>query len=139
MPKTSKMGYEYPPENQPNWYSIFKAMINRIDADVFLGIENPCLVLTGGGTITLNSGADTLEWTEDFHLLSTLSGGDMTISANVLTGFEDGKIAYVEVARPVEGSKILTIGVGDSIGDNYNKVFLALRRGTNVVFRNLVG
>lgn len=138
MPKTSKLNFEYPAEGQPNWSVIFEALMNDIDVHVFIGIENPNLVLTGGGTITLDDGLHTLTWTEDFHLISMLTGGDITIEPDTLMGFEDGKIAYVEVARPVEGARILTMGVGDSLGDNYNKVFLALRRGSNVVFRNFI-
>jgi len=136
MPTTSKMGFIYPLEGQVNWYVVFQALINGIDSDVYASLEDPHLLLNGGGMITLDEVADELSWSDDLEILSTLTGGSITITAGTLTGFADGKVAYVEVSRPVSGSRILTLGVADTLTGNRNRVFIALRRGTTVLMRN---
>lgn len=136
MPTTSKLNLEYPTEGQPEWYPIFRALINSIDAHVWIAIENTNLILTGGGTVGFDSGTGTLSWSADLEIISTLSGGKIVIPAGSLPGIADGEVIYVEVARPVNGIKELTLSSGLGIGDNLNKVFVGLRRGNNIVLRN---
>jgi hypothetical protein len=136
MPETSKLNLPYPTEGQPQWSSIFSAMMNTVDAYIWCAIENTNLILTGGGAISFVSGTGTLSWDEDFVLISTLSGGEITIPAGSLPGIADGEIFYVTVARPVSGLRELTMSKGTSLGGNYNNVFLGLRRGTDVILRN---
>jgi len=135
---TAKLGWIYPSEGQETWYQIFQTLIGQQDADVYSALEDPNLWLRGGGIISLDAGADELTWTEDMEILAMLTGGIITITADTLTGFEDGKIAYVEVARPVVGSRELTLQVADTIGDNRNNLFIAVRRGDTVYMRNQV-
>ena len=136
MPQTSRMGYIYEPQGEPTWFQTFVAFMNQLDADEYASFEDPLLMLTGGGMITLDTGTDELTWTEDFTLMSMLTGGLITIEPGTLAGFEAGKIAYIDVSRPMTGSQIKTMAVTDSIRDNRNYVFIAIRRGNSVYFRN---
>jgi hypothetical protein len=136
MPRTSKLGWIYPTEGQKAWYDIYGALITQQDADTYAAYEDPNLILRGGGNIILNESTDELSWDEDLEILSMLTGGVVTISAGVLSDFEDGKIAYVEVSRPVTGNRTLTLSVGDTIGSNRNNVFVAFRRGGMVYMRS---
>lgn len=136
MPKTSKLGWVYPTEGQTSWYAVFQALLNSQDADVYVSLEDPNLFLNGGGMITLDESGNILSWSEDLELLSTLTGGSVVIPAGTLSGFSDGKIAYVEVSRPVSGAMELSLGVADTLTGNRNRVFIALRRGSKVFVRN---
>lgn len=137
-PTTSRMGFIYPARGQSPFFDVFQALMNQIDAAVWAGVEDPNLVIRGGGNIVLDVAADELSWTEDIEILSLMTGGKITIEAvgSPLTGFEDGKIAYVEVARPVSGASIKTLQIADTIGDDRNAVFVALRSGTDLLLRN---
>lgn len=136
MPTTSKLGWIYPTEGQPDWYPIFVALVNSMSSDVWVAIENTNLVLVGGGTVAFDSGTGTLSWTADFEIQSMMSGGSVVIPAGSLAGINDGEVVYVEVARPVTGTTELTMSKGGSLGDNLNKVFIGLRRGNDIVLRN---
>ena len=134
MPITNKMRWKYPAENQPSWFHIFESLMNQIDDDVYSSKENFYLILEGGGVISLDPGSDTLSWSEDLYVLSTLTGGIITIPAESLPGFEDGKVAYVSVSRPINGAREATVQVGDQITES-NQFFIALRRGSQVIMR----
>lgn len=136
MPQTSIWGWKYPTEGQKNWYSIFQTRMNQQDFDVWAAYENPNLVLRGGGTISLDTGSDELTWDEDFEILSMLSGGIITIEAATLTGFTDGKIACIEISRPVSGGVVATLEVANVLTTETSKLFVAVRRGNAVYFRN---
>jgi len=138
MPTTDLMGIEYPSENQDPYWDRFKAMMNQVAHKMYKNLEDPNLVLRGGGEVTLDG--DTLTWTENFEIMSMLTGGIITIEADTLT-LEDGKIVYVEVSRPVQGVSTKTFQTIDTLtsGDE-DKVFVLVRRGSNLYFRNnLVG
>lgn len=139
MPTTSKLDLLYPTEGQPQWYSIFSSLMNTMDSNLWVAIENTNLFLSGGGTVTFTSGTGTLEWDEDFVLISTLSGGEITIPAGSLASIADGEVVYVEVARPVSGTRELTLSKAASLGNsNLNRVFIGLRSGTDFVLRNTI-
>lgn len=138
MPQTPRMGYLYGAEEQDPWYDIHVAFMNQLDNDQYASFEDPSLILRGGGNISLDAVANELTWTAKFELMSMLTGGIMTIQPATLTGFEDGKVAYVEISRPLIGVKTGTLAVADNIGGNRNYVFIALRRGSVVYFRNHV-
>jgi hypothetical protein len=122
----------------PDFFDIFEAFMNQLDAKLYANREDLHLILTGGGTVTLDDGADTLEWTQDFELVNVLTGGVVTIAADTLTGFEDGKIAYCSVSRPVTGAKTGTLVVADYLGSGLDKAFIALRRGTVAHMRSSI-
>lgn len=136
MAKTSLLKIIYPEEDQNPFWVIFEAMINQIDGFIYPSLENPHLILTGGGTVTLNTGTDTLAWTEDFQLLNTMTGGKITIAAGSLIGFTDGKTAYVTASRPVAGSVTGTLAITDVLGIDTSKIFIALRQGSSVLLRS---
>lgn len=136
MPETPRMGYIYEPQGEPTWYQTFVAFMNQIDTDEYASFEDPLLMLTGGGMITLDTGTDELTWTEDFELLSMLTGAKITIEAGTLTGFEAGKVAYIEVSRPLTSNTVKTLAVTDTIRGNRNFVFIAMRKDDSVFFRN---
>ena len=136
MPRTSRLGWVFPSEEQKSWYRIYQALINQQDVDVYAGYENPHLILRGGGTVNLDTGTDTLSWSDDFEVLSLLTGGVIIIEAGSLVGFEAGKIAYVSVSRPVSGAVVSTLSLADNLGVDNEKLFVAMRRGGAVFFRN---
>ena len=136
MTRTPRMGYIYEPQGEPTWYQTFVAFMNQLDADEYASFEDPLLMLSGGGMITLDTGTDELTWTEDFELVSMLTGGVITIEAGTLAGMEAGKIAYVEVARPITSNQVKTLAITDTIRENRNYVFIALRKSDSVYFRN---
>lgn len=137
-PTTTKMGFIYPAFDQVPFYDTWTAFVNQLDAAVWAGREDPNLILRGGGNIVLDPSADELSWTQDIEIVSTLSGGKVVIEAagSPLTGFEDGKMAYVTVARPIRGTSVATLSVTDTLGDDLNTVFVAFRDGDSVVMRN---
>ncbi len=138
MPTTPKTGLIYPTEEQKPFWNIWEAFMSQLDAALYVSLEEPNLVLRGGGIVSINTSTDAMTWTEDLELMNLLTGGLVTISANSLSGMEAGKIAYVEVSRPVSGSTSGTLLCSDSIGDDLNKVFVAIRRGDDLYMRNHV-
>jgi len=141
MPRTDRLGWIYPTEDQPNWWEIFAALINQQDADVWASLENGGLVLAGGGEIALDTSTNTLSWTEDLYVLSTLTGGRVTIAAGSVT-LNDGNVAYVSVTRPLSSSYTATLSVTSSPLDPTimgNAVFVALRYDGQLVMRPFQG
>lgn len=136
MPTTGRMGFIYSGENEEHWWDIWVAMMDQFDVSIYSAIENPNLFLTGGGEITLNTSTHVLTWTEDFELLNVLTGGVATIAAGSLSGFVDGKIAYIEVSRPLSGAVTKIFQLTDSLSADASKVFIAMRRGSSVYCRN---
>ena len=138
MPTSSKLGWIYPADMQRDWMDIWEALINQQETDVYSALEDPNLYLRGGGEISLDTGTNILSWDESMEILSCLTGGVVTIAAGSLASFLDGKIAYVQVTRPMTGNSILTLQVADYIGNDRNKIFVAMRRGSVVYMRNNV-
>jgi hypothetical protein len=138
MPLTRKLGWIYPAETQRDWMDIWDTLMNQQDTDVYSAIEDPNLYLRGGGEIYLDTALDILYWDAPMEILSCLTGGVVAISAGSLVGFTDGKIAYVQVSRPITGNVVLTLQVADYIGSDRNKIFVAMRRGDVVYMRNNV-
>jgi len=136
MPTTTRLGLTYPTEWQKDWWDQWVAMLNQFDLSVYSTFENPNLFLTGGGEITLDAGADELTWSEDLLILNMMSGGVATIAADTLAGFTDGKIAYIDVNRPMNGSVVKTLQLTNAMGNDSGKVFIAMRRGSVVYCRN---
>jgi hypothetical protein len=141
MPYSDKLGLIYPGEYQDPFWDIWQAFIGQLDSILYSAGEDPNLYLRGGGEVTLDTGTDELTWTEDFELLNMLTGGKVTIEASTLSGFEDGKIAYITVSRPVTGAKVATLAVADTIGTPSDKtgtarVFIVLRTGSALYLRN---
>lgn len=136
MPRTNLLSVIFPAEDQNNFFEVFKAGMNQFDNFVYSSLENPNIILNGGGVISLDTGTDTLSWTEDIELLNMMTGGKVTIEAGSLAGFTAGKIAYVEVARPINGSIISTLAVADTVGIDTSKIPVALRRGNAVFMKN---
>ena len=136
MPKTSRLLWEYPAESQTDWYNIFVSFVNAQDENVYASIENPDLILRGGGVVSLNTSTDVLTWTDDFEVLSMLTGGVITIPAGSLSNFVDGKVAYITVSRPVTGTRDGSLSLADTLGTDSSKLFFAMRRGSSVYFRN---
>jgi len=137
--KTSRWQWVYPTEGQtssPVAYDIIETLFNQQDADVYASYENMNLILRGGGTVSLDSETDVLSWTEDFEILSLMTGGRITIEAGNLSGFLSGKIAYINVARPVAGIATATMQIADNIATDTSRLFICMRRGNAVYFRN---
>jgi len=136
MPNTSRFAWEYPTEGQKDWFNIFESLMNQMDVAVYASAENSDLILRGGGNISLNTSTNALSWDEDFEILSVLTGGVITIAAGSLPSFLDGKIAYLNIARPVSGSRTGTLLLTDVLGVDSGKLFFAMRRGNTMYFRN---
>lgn len=136
MPKTSRMLWEYPTESQKSWFNIFVALMNSMDGNVYASLENLNLILRGGGDVSLNTSTNVMTWTEDFEILSMMTGGVITIPAGSLSNFLAGKIAYVSVSRPVGGSAEATLSLADTLGTDDSKLFFGMRRGDVLYLRN---
>lgn len=136
--KTSLMQFVYPTMLDPLWYGTFETLMGQLDVSILAALENPSLVLTGGGTISLDG--DILTWTDDLVVLALQTGGKVTVPAGSLSGFSAGSIAYVEVSRPVAGSTIGSIAKAYSLsGAIYaNYVPLIVRVDDALVMRNQV-
>lgn len=116
--------------------SIFETMINQQDGDVWAALEEQSIYVSGGGTISLNTGTNVLSWSEDLILLSMLSGGKVTIPAGSLSGVTDGKVVYAAVSRPIIGSVSSALAVGDVISSLSSKSVIGTRSGTNFYMKN---
>lgn len=123
-------------EGQTFWMEIYEALINQQDADVWASIENPNLIMRGGGEISLNTATDVLSWSGDIEIVSLLTGGKITIVASSLSGFVDGKIACINLSRPVSGESTATMQIADVLSTDRNKLFVALRNGSSLLVRN---
>jgi len=137
MPSTSRMLWEYPTEEQKDWWAIFVALINQQDSDVWASIENAYLVLSGGGSVSLDASANTLTWTENLYVKSTLSGGRVRILASSVT-LNDGETAYIDITRPLSSNydAVLQTTSTPMTGTNQrNSVLVAIREGSQLIMR----
>jgi len=139
MPTTDLLGILFPTEDQVPFWDIYKAAMGQFDSLIYASLENQNLILTGGGTVTLNTTTNELTWTENFHLLNLTTGGKVVVEAATLAGFEDGKTAYVTVSRPIAGSVLATLSIADTLAaKDTSKVWMALRVGSAVNMRSNV-
>lgn len=137
MPSTSRLGWIYPVQDQKDWWTIWETMINQQDADVWASFENSFIVLSGEGSIYLDTVTDTLVWTEDLYLYNALSGGSVRILASSIT-LEEGSTAYVSITRPLASNYDATMAVSTTPltgQDERNNVFVAMRIGDKLVTR----
>lgn len=139
MPTTPKMGFQFPTFRQKPFWDTWEAFMASIDSAIWASIENSGLLLEGGGAITLDTGSNALTWTAAFHIYDLVTGGKVTIDPGTLSGVTDGKIAYVSVSRPIIGNQLLTMAAADTLSNDVNKVFIGIRRGTDMILRPQTG
>lgn len=141
MPKTSRLGWEYPTEDQKDWWDVWVALMNQMDADTWASFENSFLLLRGGGDISLDTATDTVTWTADLYLLSLLSGMSARIPAGSAT-LEDGNIGYIDISRPLAGNYDTTLQVTSNpliSQEQRTTVFVMLRSGDELIMRPFQG
>lgn len=135
MGTTSKLGIPYPSEGQDVWYESFVAMVNAFDSVLYAAKEDPYLILNGLEDIRLDVQADAMVIDHDIEILSTLTGGSLVIRAASISGMVSGKIAVVELSRPVTGAREVTVQLVDTMSANQNYFFIGLRRGDDLILR----
>lgn len=135
MPKTLRLGWEYPQEDAKAWYDLYERLINQQESDILLALEDYNLYLVGGGKVAIDLDTDTVSWTSDFTLVSFGNGGVITIEPGSLNNFVDGSIAYVEVTRPITTTETKTLSIGASTIYAKDRVPLFWRVRDGIIYR----
>ena len=135
MPNSPRMGWPYPAENAEQWFKSFESFVNAMDTSGFASREDRQFILAGGGTVTWNSTTGTLEWTDDLHLVSAISGFRISAEAASVT-LTEGQLMYVTVIRAPTQNITTTPSIGVQVPDTDNSVLYAARIGDRLYWRN---
>jgi hypothetical protein len=136
MPKTPRLGWEYPQEDAKSWWDTYESLLNQQETDVLAALEESTMYLTGGGTVTVDPDTDILSWSAGFSLISFANGGIITIDPGTLSGFVDGSVGYVDVARPLSTNSTKSLVKGTSSRYVSTRVPIVWRVRDGLVFRN---
>lgn len=135
MANSSKMNWSYPDENERNWYSHFKSLVDSQDASGYASREDRSLFLIKGGTVTWNSGTSTLAWSAAIELISSIAGYHLDIAASSAV-IADGQFMYVDITRSPTVNGTLLTKVANSVPNTDDAYVICVRRGTDVYFSN---
>lgn len=139
MPKTSRLKWPYPTENQRAWFSVFESFAEAADASVFTTREDKNFVLFGGGLVSFDAASGDLTWADPLQAVAATTGYRWYMSSPVAGGtvtLQDGEMAFVELTRAPQASQSVTVQKGSRILPNDNCLVLAQRLGDAVIFRN---
>lgn len=141
--RTSFLHQPVPSPLQEPWIDDFDAFIATQDAELFSGITDRNLIVTGGGTFLFDSASQVLSWTEPIRLTNFVTGffqeipkGNAVLlpgqflAAIQTRGVED--ITGVVVIPSFVGSKLLDRPRGEFHVDTV----ICFRYGDSIIFRN---
>lgn len=137
MPKTSKMQWPYPTENQDPWWEAFEALMASMDASGYASREDRSIVMMEGGTFTFNAGAETITWSSAILVLSPITG--LLMSIGVPTSpveLKEGMALYVNLVRAAQSTSNLTALSSYQVPGTDQAYILAMRKNGRVYFRN---
>jgi hypothetical protein len=139
MPKSPRLNWPFPNEDQDPWFEKFRAFINAVDASFFTTREDKNFVLFGGGTVSFDATSGLLSWTSPLEAVAATTGFHWLIPAPATPGsvtLQDGEFFFVELTRAPQSVQSLDALSGSRINTNDDSLVIAQRLGDAVIFRN---
>lgn len=130
-----RMAWPFPAENEDPWLEAFQDFVRASDASAFAAREDRNLILMGGGTVTWNGTTGLLTWTAAIEFLSPGTGFLNQVPAGNLT-IADSQVIRGNVARALGANASMAVSAAGFALANDNSVLLAVRRGTQLYWRN---
>lgn len=143
MAKTTFLDITYPDENANPFYNAYRQQMESMSRILFQTKLQAQMIMGGGGTVTFNSGTNTLSWTQDFvipvyyygYKLNVVYGPDFSTRSAVLS---DGSALYIEVPFVLTENKNINFSVGSSINkENHQLLVVGFRSGSKVYLNGL--
>jgi hypothetical protein len=132
MPNSTKMLWPYPNQDQDPWYDAFVAFVAAMDSSVYMSREDRQLVIHGGGSISFTD--PTLTWTAPIYVFSPATGFYAQIAAGSAS-ITAGQVAYIDMPRSMTANQTVTLTVANQAPNTDTALVLAVRLGTQVIFR----
>ncbi len=135
MPNTPRMKWPFPRENLDPWFDSYVDQLSAQDASGYAHREDRNEFLGAGGTFTFDDVGDSLTWDATLEIYSPITGFRIDVPADTIS-IEDGQVFYVELTRAPTNVITAVPVVSSTIPGNDTAMVIAVRRGSNMVFRH---
>lgn len=139
MAQTPRLKLTYPAEERAYWFEQFKTFAEAVDASLYAVSEDRQIIITGGGTVSWDSGTNTLTWGSAIKITSAVSGFVQEIAAGSAT-LGELEYLYWTVPRFPSDNRAVVLQRGIKVpsfsADILNTVAFAHRRDGRLYFRN---
>ena len=128
-----RMDWPFPTREENPWWEKFVAFVRASDSSVFAAREDRNLIMSGGGTLTWDTG--NLTWTEPFRIFSP-STGFFTLVAATTLAVADGQVIRAEIVRHPGQNNSVAAEVATFASNTDNSLIIGLRQGDYFYFRS---
>lgn len=128
------MEWTFPSEEEDPWYDRFVDFIRSLDASGFAAREDRNIILSGGGTISWDTGTG-LTWTSPFRIFSP-STGFFTLLQPTTIALADGEVIRFDVVRHPGQNNNVAPESAPYAKNTDNSMLLGMRVGDNFYFRS---
>lgn len=141
---TPRLKYTFPDFLTDPWFDEIVAFFLGVDSTNFATTEDRNLFTHGGGTLTFDSVANTLAWTQPILLQTYSVGITWQVNATTVT-ITDGQVLWVQVDRKslvenpttvrVTGTNVTNVLIQSDPQKLQDKIALGFRKGTKFFWR----